>query len=246
MLFTANRGTIVNRQLLILKPGKTFDHISAKLGDFDQWVAQKMSLSSYDYEIFECWQGNALPITNYAGVVITGSHSMVTEDAFVPALSEWVRQQHAAGTPMLGICYGHQLIAQAFGGRVDYHPKGIEIGARQITLSDAGATDPLFENVQAIFDEFVTHRQSVLTLPATAYRLAGNSFEPNHAFRYGSNCWGVQFHPEFSHQSMKEYIFAQQPRLIEEGFDVEMLLNIDHIKDPGQRILQNFRKIVFQ
>lgn len=216
------------------------------MGDFDQWVIQKMSFSIHDIEVFECWQGKSLPTTDYAGVVITGSHSMVTEDDFVPTLSEWIRRYQATGKPMLGICYGHQLIAHTFCGIVDYHPRGIEIGAQQITLSETGRVDPLFENVQSTFDEFVTHRQSVLTLPATAHRLAGNDFEPHHAFRYGANCWGVQFHPEFSHQSMKEYILAQQQRLLEEGFNIARLLDLDHIKDPGQTILQNFKKIVFQ
>ena len=151
--------------------------------------------------------GQALPAqADIAGVVVTGSHSMVSDrEPWSEAAAAWLRDAVAAEVPVLGICYGHQLLAHALGGEVGYHPQGIELGTVPVSLHDAAQDDPLFAGLPTQFDAQAAHRQSVRRLPEGATLLAGNHFEPHHAFRFGTRAWGVQFHPEFGEAATRAY-----------------------------------------
>jgi GMP synthase (glutamine-hydrolysing) len=107
---------------------------------------------------------------------------------------------------VLGICYGHQLLAHALGGEVGYHPGGLELGTVPITLAPEAQADPLFAHLPNQWPAQVVHAQSVRALPPGAVRLAGNAHEPHQAYRVGTQAWGVQFHPEFSPAAMQGYV----------------------------------------
>ena len=68
--------------------------------------------------------------------------------------------------------------------------------------------------------------QTVKKLPTGAQLLAQNSFESHHAYRIGKNAWGVQFHPEFTADIMKEYVIEQASSLISEGYDRDLCTSI--------------------
>jgi len=128
-----------------------------------------------------------------------------------------------ARVPVLGVCYGHQLLAHALGGKVGFHPEGRDTGTKQVTLLDTASSDPLFQQMPPQFPAQLTHKQSVLELPPGAILLANSSFEPHQAFRVGTNAWGVQFHPEFTDQIMKAYLEVQTPELDQEGLNASQL-----------------------
>ena len=108
--------------------------------------------------------------------------------------------------PLMGICYGHQLIAKALGGRVENHPQGMELGTVDIQTNDSCGSDYLFKGLPRSFKAHVSHSQTVIELPENAVLLAGNLFERHHAFRIGISAWGVQFHPEYNKTIMNSYI----------------------------------------
>lgn len=108
--------------------------------------------------------------------------------------------------PVLGICFGHQMVAHALGGQVGQHPDGLELGTVPVAVKADVSDDPLWQDMPVEFDANVVHYQTVLSLPAGAIALAGNSHEPHHAFRWRSSVWGVQFHPEFNVQAMQAYV----------------------------------------
>jgi GMP synthase (glutamine-hydrolysing) len=124
----------------------------------------------------------------------------------------------------LGVCYGHQLLAWAFGGEVGFHPGGREIGTVDVELTQAAASDVLFAEMPTQFSVQASHLQSVLSLPNEAVLLARNSFDAHHVFRLGSSTWGVQFHPEFSAHVMSTYIRERSADIVREGLNVEELL----------------------
>jgi GMP synthase (glutamine-hydrolysing) len=147
-------------------------------------------------------------------------------------------------TPLLGICYGHQLLARAAGGQVGFHPSGKEIGTVQIRLLPDSADDALFMTVPQSFRAHVTHSQTVLRLPSEAVRLAANGHEPNHAFRIGDSAWGVQFHPEYDTGIMRSYIMEQSDELTPMCVDIPGLLGSVVETPAAARTLKNFMRIV--
>ena len=196
------------KPLIIFKVGSTFEHLAAEIGDFEQWIIQGLGFPPITTAIVDPRRNELLPDPNsIAGAIITGSHSMVSDrEPWSEALADWIVTATANNVPLLGICYGHQLLAHALGGIVDYHPSGLEIGTVAIELTPHAANDPLFKDLPLHFPAHATHRQTVIKLPKNAVLLAKNAFEPHHAFRIGENAWGVQFHPEFNEAAMRCYI----------------------------------------
>ena len=132
----------------------------------------------------------------FDGVVISGSQTSVYDDHdWIHEATEWVRRVHEADVPILGICWGHQFLAQALGGRV-VDMGEYELGYEPITrIGD----DPLFDGVPAEFVSFETHSDRIAEVPPGAATLARNDIGVQ-SFRVGS-AYGVQFHPEYDRQT---------------------------------------------
>ena len=162
---------------------------------------------------------------NTLGVIITGSHAMVTDEHLWSLdVEEWIRQATKHPVGVLGICYGHQLIGKALGGKSNFNPNGKEIGTVTIFTNPQVKEDPLFKDAPATFNANVTHLQSVLTLPEGAEMLGYNSHDNHQIVRYGPQIWGVQFHPEYDVEIINSYIDEQRKELIKLGFRPEKLL----------------------
>lgn len=196
------------RPLVIVKLGDTHAVLRERRGDFEHWIADGLASQALPLLVVDPRRGDTLPAPDtVAGAVITGSHAMVSHrEPWSEHTAAWLAQLVARQTPVLGICYGHQLLAHALGGEAGDHPRGIEIGTVEVTLDEAAATDRLLQGLPAEFPAHVVHLQSALRLPEGAVRLAGNAHEPVQAFRVGDNAWGVQFHPEFDAETMRGYI----------------------------------------
>jgi GMP synthase (glutamine-hydrolysing) len=210
------------QKFLIVKAGGTFADYAAERGDFEDWTARGMALEDGSWVGVDVQAGELPPDpADFAGAVITGSHDMVTDDLpWIADTAAWVRRAVRAGLPLFGICFGHQLMADALGGRADYHPDGVEIGTADITRTRASGDDPLFRGLPEVFPGHVTHAQTALKLPEGAALLATGSHDPHQAFRVGESAWGVQFHPEFDAPAIREYIARREAELGGQGRDV--------------------------
>lgn len=212
--------------VVILKTGETLPSLRAQGEDFEDWIRAGLGLDAQAVPVVSVHLGQALPaLTTVAGIVITGSPAMLTDAApWNETAAAWLREALAGAVPMLGICYGHQLLAHACGGRVDYHPAGREIGTVAVTLTAAAQEDALLRALPDCFPAHTTHSQSVVQLPASAILLASSAHDAHQAFRVGERAWGVQFHPEFTSDVMRRYVQERRAILREEGLDVERLL----------------------
>ena len=154
--------------------------------------------------------------------------------------AQWLLTVMEQDIPVLGICFGHQLLAYALGGVVDYHPLGREIGTVTIELNELSAEDDLFATLPICIKAHVTHAQSVRVLPLGAKVLGGNEFEPHHIICFRNNVWGVQFHPEFSEAIMTAYIHEQSLALTELGYDCDALLTAVTATPEASQLLTRF------
>ena len=217
--------TAKSRSILVIKAGDTFPELVTESGNFEDWLITGLGLPKDAVRIIDARLDTPLPApATFAGVVISGAHAMITDDLpWMRRLADWTRHAVTMQVPLLGICFGHQLLARALGGTVDFHPQGREIGSVLIELHSAAASDPLFAGMPARFPAHAVHAQSVRKLPRGAQLLAGNAYESTHAFRVGSCAWGVQFHPEFNSSRLAAYIEHFAADLQAAGRDVAQI-----------------------
>jgi GMP synthase (glutamine-hydrolysing) len=229
--------------LLIIKLGSTYPWLAKELGDFENWVVEGMKCVDEKTEIISPPLGQPLPsLEGVAGIVLTGSHSMVSDrEAWSEKTAAWILEVLDREIPLLGICYGHQLMAHAAGGLVGYNAKGTEFGTTEVYLHEEADSDPIFRELPSPMRAHVCHAQSVLRLPETALVLASNAHDPHQAFRIGKYAWGVQFHPEFSLRAIKGYLEHSSEELRSEGRDLEKLLHAVGDTPEAGSILSRFR-----
>ncbi len=103
--------------------------------------------------------------------------------------------------PLLGICYGHQLIANMYGGEVRDDKEQSKFGSYEVQLTEEGKHDPVFKDLPESFIAQYAHKDSVTKLPEGAALLASAKGCKFSALRYGPSCYTVQFHPEVTHFS---------------------------------------------
>ncbi len=152
----------------------------------------------------------------HSAVIVTGSPSMVTdEEPWMTLGMAYLCELVAAGVPVLGICFGHQLLAKAMGGHVALNPKGREIGSVAVEVT---AENPLIVGKPPLSVN-MTHLQAVVGLPAGARVIARTSRDPHAAVQFGGAAWGVQFHPEMDAEILRCYIRERREALWQEGLD---------------------------
>ncbi len=213
-----------------------------RVNDFEHWIASAMGLQEHQYMTWDVRHCEVLPDPGTAGaVVITGSHDMVTrKHCWSEKLIEWITAAVETSVPILGICYGHHLLARAIGGEVGDNPLGKEFGTVSVQLTSESKKDIVFRDLGEKIWVHVAHTQSVLSLPSSASILARNDHDQFHAFRYGNNAWGVQFHPEFNAFITRYYLDKFKQSLEAEGKSYDQLLRSVSEQPVGSVILKRF------
>jgi len=131
--------------------------------------------------------------------LITGSRFGAYEDhSWIEPLMAFIRKTHQANVPLIGICFGHQIIAQALGGKVEKSDKGWGVSVHSYELLDNNDKPKWLESDKDSFDIQCFHQDQVVQLPATADVLASSDFCPYAMLSYGNQALTFQGHPEFS------------------------------------------------
>ncbi|MFT4946181.1 MAG: GMP synthase (glutamine-hydrolyzing) [Natronomonas sp.] len=156
-----------------------------------------------------------------AGIVTGSRASVYWDEPWIGDLKRWVGDAIETGMPFLGVCYGHQLLADVLGGSVADMGE-YEIGYREI---EHGGDSMLFDGIDERFTAFTTHSDHVADLPPGAQLLAENEYGV-HGFRKGS-VFAVQFHPEYDMQTArkitrgKDRLSAERRDAVLDGIDEE-------------------------
>ena len=169
----------------ILQTGLAPDALSA-MGDYPDMFARLLAGHDFTFRTYRVLDGQfPASVTDCEGWLITGSRHGVYEDhPWIPALEQFIRDSFAAHVPMVGICFGHQIIAQAMGGRVEQYTGGWAVGAQDYDFGGQTLTLNAW------------HRDQVVQAPQGAKVIATNDFCSNAALLY-DHALTIQAHPEF-------------------------------------------------
>ena len=230
-------------RIIVLRTGDILPS-AAKSGEqfFDLIRKTAGDTWSYDWESVDVRPPDAvLPEPkSAAGFIITGSSSSVAARAETPWIlraEEYVRRIVDAEVPLLGICFGHQLVGQALGGEVAKNPRGREIGTVRLeVLRD----DPMLAGQPRAFDVQVTHSDSVVRLPPGATLHASTELEPNTIFSVGPYVRCVQHHPEMDESVIRGYVQARYDLIASEGLDAAKILASVRPAPENSQTLRNF------
>ena len=178
----------VKMKIGILQTGYAPDALRPMYGDYPDLFAKLLDGQGFTfktYRVVDMEFPNS--IEGCDGWLITGSrHGAYEDHAFIPPLEAFIRDCYTASVPMVGVCFGHQIIAQAMGGRVEKFAGGWSVGR---TEYDFGG-DILALNAW--------HQDQVVEKPDSATVCATSDFCANAALVYGTSMFTVQAHPEFS------------------------------------------------
>lgn len=159
-----------------------------KAGDYPDMFRQLLASGGFTFRTFRVLDGDfPASVTECEGWLITGSRFGVYEGhAFIPPLEEFIRRALGAGVPVVGICFGHQIMAQAMGGRVEKFPGGWSVGPATYDFGGQSVTLNAW------------HQDQVVAPPPGARTIAHSDFCAHAALAYGATGLSIQAHPEFS------------------------------------------------
>lgn len=170
----------------ILITGHPPEELSAN-GRYDAYFQRLLGDDGFTYQGYAVVDGEMpVSINDADGWLITGSrHGSYEPHEWIPPLEQFIRDCYAAHVPMIGVCFGHQVIAQAMGGKVEKFNGGWSVGAVEYELNGETARINAW------------HQDQVVEKPETAEVIGQTDFCANAALLYGDRIWTIQPHPEY-------------------------------------------------
>ena len=225
----------MRRSILIVKCGSTPRPVSAKFGDYETWFIRALGGDPSQFTVVSPQKGEPFPEpSRCAAILVTGSPSSVLERRpWMTETGTYLLKAAEKAVPVLGVCFGHQLLVDALGGTLQKNPRGREFGTIDVELTAEGQKHPLFRGLPAKPSFQSTHEDEVSALPAGATLLGGNAFTAIQAFQMGASIFGVQFHPELWLEPVKA--IAEERRLQPQQYRAEEA-------PAGRALLQSFQR----
>ncbi|MBE2277427.1 MAG: type 1 glutamine amidotransferase [Rhodobacteraceae bacterium] len=188
----------------ILQTGESPDALRADLGDYPDFFETLLAGRGLTFRRYAVLRMEfPADVLECEGWLITGSRFGAYEDhAFIPPLEDFIRRAYAAHVPVVGICFGHQIIAQAMGGTVAKFDGGWSVGPTEYDFGGETLTLNAW------------HQDQVVGKPEGAQVIGTTAFCENAALLYDDRMFTVQPHPEFPPEFMVGLIKYRGPGLV--------------------------------
>ncbi|KIT15192.1 type 1 glutamine amidotransferase [Jannaschia aquimarina] len=221
----------------ILQTGRSPEEIADIHGDYDAFFKRLLKDRGFDFRTYAVLDMD-LPADAHEcdGWLITGSrHGAYEDHPWIPPLEDFLRAAYAAAVPIIGVCFGHQILAQALGGRVEKFAGGWSVGPVRYRSDRFGDHDII-----------AFHQDQVVELPPDAERVGSSDFCENAILVYGDRALSIQPHPEFTAPFLKELIDARAAILPDEIRDralskADTPLTSDRFADEMERFFKAAR-----
>ena len=221
----------------ILECGRFSEDMTKKYGDYTTLYSNMLGREFFDYRSFEVHDGDR-PTTDDADAwLISGSrHGAYEEHDWIPPLEAHLRAAFVAGQPIVGICFGHQILAQALGGRVEKFNGGWRMGQYQYALAGAFTESDMNRANLLAF-----HQDQVVELPAEATVIGQTEHCQYAALQYGNKAISIQPHPEFDDVFVNALLDERGHLFPEEKVKTARASLGDELDNPGvSTVLRNF------
>lgn len=227
--------------LLYLGNGPEFQSV-ARLDDrFESWGLQVDRYWAYDGAFPASLQG-------YDGIFLSGSPHGAYEDIdFIRREHDLIREAAGHGIPMLGVCFGSQILASALCGRDQvFRRQSCEIGYKHLPLDSVAQHDPICADLDRSVHMFVWHNDEVRSGHPDMTILANSDLCPNQIWRWREEpVWGIQGHPEITRDQALIWFEQNRARMEKDGADVDSLKRQAHDTPEAKTMLEQFSRVVF-
>ena len=207
----------------ILQTGQSPEALRGDMGDYPDFFARLLAHRGLEFRTFHV-EAMEFPasVHDCDGWLITGSrHGAYEDHPFIRPLEAFIRAAMAESVPLVGICFGHQIIAQAMGGKVERHAGGWAVGPTSYDFDGR----PVRMNAW--------HRDQVTAVPEGATVCASNDFCANAALVYGDRAFTVQAHPEFRDEFIEGLLRTRAPGLVPPDVIAAAAARLGHDNDSA-------------
>ena len=219
----------------ILQTGHAPEELRVARGDYDAHFERLLAGQGFTFRTYNVVDMDfPASVDECDGWLITGSKHGAYEDLpFIPPLEDFIRAINEADRPLVGICFGHQIIAQALGGKVEKFAGGWAVGYSEYQWGDARVALNAW------------HQDQVVKRPEGAKVLASNTFCENAAMVYGDRIFTVQAHPEYGAESIEKLAIYRGPGVVPDEQLSAVSANLNKPLDNallGAKIAQFFKE----
>ena len=212
-------------------------------------LAQWLPAAGLELDVVRPYEGDALPERlEHDALVVLGGPYEAYDDASAPWLRETkalLRRAVADRVPVLAVCLGAQLLAEATGGLTEPGESGPELGARLVAKRDVAGADPLVWDTPMSWICVQWHQDAVTELPDGATLLASSTRYPHQMFRLGERAWGLQFHVEADEDMVRTWVAQEADGLADPDRLLERTLaELPEVAALWQPVLERFAAVV--
>ena len=223
--------------------GKIFPRLSEVSGDVDAVIRSALSATSCEIVVVRVCEDEPLcDAREFTAVLISGSPAMVNDPfAWIKHTVRWVRETHIYQVPTLGVCFGHQLIAHALGGKVARTAGSAELNTAMIERTASDEEDRFLSFLPHKFLAQAAHSE-IVTEPPLGSRILARNDAGIQALQFGPMTWGVQFHPELEDRHLR-VIQAEHKGRVAHGVQAETSYAVVQRTDEVAKLFERFYRL---